>query len=210
MVPRGRRPRRFPPDDDDFPPLPSNVSLVELTCLPGRGGGAPQNRKCLVDRDDAVPGFRTENLMCLGRAYEDPREAPLSTETPRTRRCLVLAGEARLSGRRMMPPEVAEAVRRVLEGEPWTAREMSAAETAAYFEAELRKELSKLDADVLEQLVGGERGGRSADFIDDMTSDFERTLHRRFKDPVIRELKKRVKRKVLSNLSNLYWQKRFR
>ena len=190
------------------------MSLVELTCLPRRSG-LPQNRKCLADRTDAVPAeFPTEDLMCLRKAYADPREAPLSTETPRTRRCLVLAGEARLSGRRL-PPQVEAVVRRVVGNAAEDAKEMSDSEAADYFEAELRRELSKLDADVLDELRGGGREGRPADFggdglIDEITKDFERILHRRFKDPVIRELKKRVKRKVLSNLSNLYWQKRFR
>ena len=201
-------------DDDDFPPLPSNVSLVDLTCLPRRSG-VPRNRKCLADRRDRVPDhFPTEDLMCLRKAYADPREAPLSTETPRTRRCLVLAGEARLSGRRL-PPQVEAVVRRVVGNAAEDAKEMSDSEAADYFEAELRRELSKLDADVLDELRGGGREGRPADFggdglIDEITKDFERILHRRFKDPVIRELKKRVKRKVLSNLSSIYWQKKFR
>lgn len=44
-------------------------------------------RKCLVDRHDQVPQeFATEELMCLQKAFDDPREAPLSTETPRSRR----------------------------------------------------------------------------------------------------------------------------
>ena len=44
-------------------------------------------RKCLVDRHDQVPDeFATEELMCLRKAFDDPREAPLSTETPRSRR----------------------------------------------------------------------------------------------------------------------------
>ena len=204
----------FTDDNNDFPPLPSNVSLVDLTCLPRRSG-EPQNRKCLADRRDRVPDpFPTEDLMCLRRAYEDPREAPLSTETPMPRRCLVLAGEARLSGRRL-PKEVQEVVLRVVESAAETAEGMSDAEAADHFEAELRRELSKLDADVLGQLRGVGRGGRPADFggnglIDEMTGDFERILHRRFKDPVIRELKKRVKRKVLSSLSSIYWHKKFR
>ena len=93
---------------------------------------------------------------------------------------------------------------------------MSNADALAYFEAELRRELSKLDAGVLGDLRSGGRRGRPAfgadehGLVDNLKRDFDRILHRKLTDPVIAELKKRVKRKVLSNLSSIYWERKFR
>ena len=89
---------------------------------------------------------------------------------------------------------------------------MSNADALSYFEAELRRELSKLDAGVLEKLRGSGKRGRDGNhgLVDNLKRDFDRILHRKLTDPVIAELKKRVKRKVLSNLSSIYWERKFR
>jgi uncharacterized membrane protein YheB (UPF0754 family) len=141
-----------------------------------------------------------EQVKCLSFDMQTPNEAVYNTEEPKMRNCLVLSGQTRLSGP-SLSEKVRQLINRVVDSATSKRMQVSDVETVQFLENELVKELRQLDTDLLQQIASNGRQGKTVinvldEIVTSVTEEFQRKMDRLLVDSVVRNLHKRVKRKI--------------